>query len=111
TGAGLWCRACDEPVCRENGVLIHAATGQARGADGHLAAASATDPELKAEAAQIQADYSGLFKLTASLGFLRGLGGPAPRATAVHYEARDGGEMRGKLDAALASASLTAGTK
>ena len=109
-GTGLWCELCNGPVRRDCGLLVHAATGQDEGPDGHQAVPSAIDPALKTEAAQIQADYSGLFRLTAEPGFLRAEWTQTrPGITPVHYEAENGSKMRRELDAALSSAALRTG--
>ena len=108
--AGLWCRRCGQPVrligeeVVEDGFrkAVHAATGQERGPDTHLAAPVDYEPPLWKDARELTAKYGGVFVIGARFDFLRAEWARVPPGTAVaHFEADDREQMRRKLDAAI----------
>jgi hypothetical protein len=103
----LWCRWCGKQVVLADGAAVHAATRSRSGAlDGHPASPVDQEPPLWKAAREIEADYKGVFTLTARFGFLRA-DWAASRCTGTpgHFEASTEQDMRRQLAAATGSAS------
>ena len=111
---GTWCSVCRQPVrLRGPGMAPefrraeHAETGDERGPGGpdgwHVAIPTTEDPELRAEADAIEADFP-MLTVSVRFGFFRAdwKASFVPfGATPRHYEASAGGELRGRLRAVL----------
>jgi hypothetical protein len=104
-----WCRACGVPVRRRVDLdsplphaltMVHAATGKAEGPDGHVIVLTDENPELRAVADKIEAEYGGIVTISARFGWFRADWANLPPGTvAAHITADDEHDLRRQLDA------------
>lgn len=90
-----WCRACGEPVRRRLDLgtplpyvltMVHAATGKAEGPDGHLIVLTDENPELRAVADKIEAEYGGI-TVSVRFGWFRADWKADPGVVVAHVDA------------------------
>ena len=108
---GLWCRICGEPARRRHDLdvplsfgraAVHAATGQPEGPDGHAIVVTDEDPELRAVADTVEAEYGGIVTISVRFGRFRADWAHLPPGTvAAHITADDEESLRRQLDAAV----------
>ena len=81
---------------------VHAATGEEKGPDGHVLVLTDENPELRAIADKIEAEYDGIVTISVRFGWFRADWAHLPPGTvAAHITADDEESLRGQLDAAL----------
>ena len=106
-----WCRVCGEsarqridpdvPYPRARSA-VHAATGEEEGPDGYVLVLTDENPELRAIADKIEAEYDGIVTISVRFGWFRADWAHLPPGTvAAHITADDEESLRGQLDAAV----------
>ena len=106
-----WCRVCCEPVRRRVDLdfplpharmMVHAASGEDAGADGHAIIVTDEDPAMHAIADKIEAEYDNVVTISVRFGWFRADWPHLPPGTvAAHITADDEESLRRQLDAAV----------